>query len=128
MSNFKTLTTIAIATLFAAPVFAQDTQESPMIEVTPASAETHFASADLDQDGALNADEFVTFAVMQAESGDEGFKDVVLSGEYDTKFAAHDKDASGGITVEELGHQDTMEDAPVDMEFDEEPEDAPELN
>ncbi|MEP4052870.1 MAG: hypothetical protein ABJN22_11545 [Litorimonas sp.] len=102
MPNVKTLTTIAIAALFAAPAFAQDTDEGLILDTSPDTVTTDFASADLDQNGSLNADEFVTFAVMRAEGGDEVFKDIVMGGEYDATFAAHDADASGGIEASEL--------------------------
>lgn len=107
MSNVKTLTTIAIAALFAVPAFAQDADQGSILDTSPDTVATDFASADLDQDGSLNADEFVTFAVMRAEDGDETFKDVVMGGEYDATFAAHDADASGGIEAGELAvHSD----------------------
>lgn len=102
MSNFKTLTTIAIATLFAAPAFAQDADQGSIFESSSETVTANFASSDLDQNGSLNADEFVTFAVMRAENGDEAFKDIVMGGEYDATFKAHDADASGGIEVTEL--------------------------
>lgn len=107
MSNVKTLTTIAIATLFAPPAFAQDADQGSNFEASPDRVATSFSSADLDQDGGLNADEFVTFAVMRAEDGDETFKDIVLGGEYDATFAAYDSDASDHIEVTELtAHSD----------------------
>lgn len=102
MSNVKTLTTLTIAALFAAPAFAQDADSGSILDTSPGTVEADFTSADLDQDGSLNADEFVTFAVMRAESGDEAFKDVVMGGEYDATFKAHDADASGGIEMTEL--------------------------
>ena len=102
MSNVKTLTTIAIAALFAAPAFAQDAGEGLVLDIAPDVVTSNFASADLDLDGSLNADEFVTFAVMRAEDGDEAFKDVVMGGEYDATFVAHDADASGSIEPSEL--------------------------
>lgn len=112
MSNVKTLTTLAIAALFAAPAFAQDADQGSNFETPPETVMTNFASADLDQDGSLNADEFVTFAVMRAEAGDETFKDVVMGGEYKATFAAHDSDASGGVDVIELGvHSDMKPDS-----------------
>jgi len=132
MSNFTKLTTLSLTALtsavfVAAPAFAQDTKV--VIEPVPDQISADFTAADLDQDSALNADEFVTFAVMRAEGGDESFKDVVLSGEYDTKFNAHDKDASGGVSVEELGHadkSDMMEEKSDEMSEETE-EEAPEL-
>lgn len=121
MSNVKTLTTIAIATLFAAPAFAQDGDAGSILDTSPDTVATDFASADLDQDGSLNADEFVTFAVMRAEDGDETFKDIVMGGEYDATFTAHDADASGGIELTELSaHDDGLEAEPEMMDSDEE--------
>lgn len=124
MTNFKTLTTLTLAALFAAPAFAQDVNEAPMVDETTHVVATHFASSDLDQDGSLNADEFVTFAVMQAEAGDEGFTDLVLSGEYQDKFNAHDTDVSGGISADELG----IKDMSIEAMNDEKTTDMPDLN
>lgn len=138
MSNYKTLTTLAsltiAASLFASTAFAQDAEQSPMIEPTPTTEALHFASSDLDQDGVLNADEFVTFAVMQAESGNKDFQDVVVSGEYKPKFTAHDTDASGGLSPEELGQvasskpmlSDDMKSDEIESETD--MTDTPDLN
>jgi len=121
MSNVKTLTTIAIATLFAAPAFAQDGDAGFILDTSPNTVATDFASADLDQDGSLNADEFVTFAVMRAEAGDETFKDIVMGGEYDATFNAHDADASGGVELSELSaYDDGVKAQPEMMESDEE--------
>ena len=116
MPNVKTLTTIAIATLFAAPAIAQDAAEELTIDAAVNTVASDFLSADLDQNGGLNADEFVTFAVMRAEDGDDAFKDVVLSGEYAPKFAAHDMDASGSIEMSELGAQEASDSMSPDME------------
>ena len=121
MSNVKTLTTIAIAALFAAPAFAQDADEGLILDIAPNIVASDFTSADLDQDGSLNADEFVTFAVMRAEDGDEAFTDIVMGGEYDATFAAHDTDASGGIEPSELGvhGEETAEPEMVEPELEE---------
>lgn len=108
MTNMKTLTTIAITTFFAGSAIAQDAMDVPKTDTTETLI-TDFTAADLDQDGSLNADEFVSFAVMRAEDGDEGFRDVVLAGEYSGKFAAYDADASGGVDVTELGASEKME-------------------
>jgi len=127
MTNFKLMTTLTVAALFAAPAaFAQD--ETPILDTAPDTVETDFNAADLDQDGSLNADEFVTFSVMRAEGGDEAFKDLVLSGEYDAKFAAHDADASGGIDSAEIGgHSEDMV-KPDETEMEGEEEAAPDMN
>lgn len=112
MSNLKLLSqisifTLASAALVSAPACAQETEV--IIEPVASSIAADYAAADLDQDAALNADEFVTFAVMRAEEGDEAYKDIVLSGEYDVSFAARDADASGGLSAEELGHSEAPE-------------------
>jgi len=110
MSHVKILATALVATAFAAPALAGD----PMMKTE--SESNHFASADLDQDGALSADEFVTFAVMKAEDGDEDFKALVVSGDYDAKFAAHDADASGTLSEDELGAAEVEEAPEMEME------------
>lgn len=116
MSNVKTLTTIAIAALFIAPAFAQDVDEGSIPELATDRVAADFTSADLDQDGSLNADEFVTFAVMRAEDGDDAFKDIVMGGEYNATFAAHDADASGGIEAGELAvHGDNKSEPEIMM-------------
>ena len=102
MSNVKTLTTIAIAAFFTVPAFAQDAQPEVVFDPISDPVAADFAAADLDQDGSLNADEFVSFAVMRAEDGDEAFRDVVMGGEYNVTFKSHDADASGGIEPSEL--------------------------
>jgi len=114
MTNFKLLTTLSIAAIVASSAIAQD--EAEIVEPTLNMASDDFTSADLDQDGALNADEFITFAVMRAEGGNETFKDIVLSGEYNTKFLAYDADASGGLSIEELGLHEDETAADVDAE------------
>ena len=105
MSNVKTLTMMAIASLFAAPAFAQDADREIDLDPALETAASNFLSADLDQDGSLNAHEFVTFAVMRAERGDEAFRDLVLGGEYSAAFAARDGDASSSIEAAELAAQ-----------------------
>jgi len=116
MSNVKTLTTIAIAALFAAPAIAQDQQLEAISETAPDMTAQNFTAADLDQDGSLNADEFITFAITRAEHGDEAFKDVVMGGEYDATFKAHDADASGGVEVSELAVHETEKSEPEEIE------------
>ena len=118
MSSFKTMMTLTAAALLAAPALAQDDAE-PILDTSPDTVATDFSAADLDQDGALNSDEFVTFAVMRAESGEADYKDLVLGGEYNDKFTMHDADASGGLTLEELGGEsDISSDMSEEMEED----------
>jgi len=115
MSNLKTIIAIAAATCFAGSAIAQDDTES-ILDTSPDTMATDFAAADLDQDGALNSDEFVTFAVMRAEAGEADYRDLVLGGEYTDKFTMHDADASGGLTADELGGE--ADDISSDMKED----------
>lgn len=97
----KTMMISAIFAAAATPALAQDVEK--IVEPVP-TAEADFMTSDLDQDGALDRDEFVTFAVMRKESGDAVFTEIVRAGDYDAKFIAHDHDANGSISTEELGH------------------------
>lgn len=120
MSNVKTLLTLIMTACFAAPSFAQDQMAEPAQSLSEDPVAANFIAADLDQDGSLNADEFVSFAVMRAEAGDETFKDVVIGGEYDETFTAHDADASGGIEMSELSVQEKVAPEPEMAGSDEE--------
>lgn len=105
MSNLKTLTIFTIATVLAAPAFAQEADPDAMFDPSPESVAVDFMSSDLDENGSLNADEFVTFAAMRADDGEESFKDLVVGGEYRAAFAAYDTDASGSLESAELSVQ-----------------------
>lgn len=111
MSNPKTLMTITVAALLASSALAQD-DVAPILEEAPRTIEADFSASDLDQNGALNSDEFVTFSVMRAESGEDGYKDLVLGGEYGAKFNMEDADASGGLTLNEVGGE--VDATPID--------------
>ena len=116
-----TILSAALVAAFAAPAFAQTVEVEPVPEMLGA-IDTHFTSADIDQDGALSADEFVTYAVMKAEDGDEAMRTLVVSGDYDRAFADHDTDASATLTPNELVKEtadETMSDGfePLEMEI-----------
>lgn len=126
MTNIKTLAVITVTALLAAPAFAQDAgaqdpgiqnaTEEQATELAPDNLTADYTVADLDQNGSLNTDEFVTFAVMRGDGGDEGYKDVVLAGNFDATFNKHDVDQSGSIEMSELGTHD----APItDSNFEE---------
>lgn len=102
MSTKTLLIALMGTTLFAAPAFAQDAEMAPE-PTAPATMETDFTSSDLDQDGLLTKDEFITFAVMRAEAGDQEFTDLVSEGSYDVHFAAKDADADAKLDRTELG-------------------------
>lgn len=108
----RTTLTAATAALITASfglagtAFAQDDmmQDTPVLEPAPMTETTvtTFASADIDQDGLLNADEFQGYLVGKAGEGDEDARAVVISGDYQTAFAEHDADMDGQISEAEL--------------------------
>ena len=117
MSNVKTLTTLSIAMLLASPALA----ETADTELTVRDAAESFASADLNQDGSLDSEEFIAFTLMRSDQGEAQFKDIVIAGQYDAAFLAYDRDVSGGVEFEELGLQEEEEgEETIDMK-DEEP-------
>lgn len=87
----------AVATTSAA--FAQDTAE-PMSDAP--KAVDIFTAADVDADGALDRDEFISFVVMKSDAGDADYSAVKISGEYDNHFNTKDYNADGLLTVEEV--------------------------
>ena len=98
------LTKLSIATaalmLATTPVcFAQD-------DTSEMSSETQsidsFTAADIDADGALSRDEFVSFVVMKSDEGDAKYKSIKISGEYDNHFNTKDYNADGLLTADEL--------------------------
>lgn len=94
--------TAATATLMLAicpAAFAQDAAP----EMTPeAQAVSTFTSADVDADGALDRDEFISFVVMESDAGDLDYKAIKISGDYDNHFNTKDYNADGLLTEEEL--------------------------
>jgi len=113
------LATAALVLAVAPAAIAQDdTPElTPDVQIVDA-----FASADIDADGALDRDEFVSFVVIKSDAGDLDYKAMKLSGEYDDHFNTKDYNADGLLTAEELtavkNHSDdTVKpemDAPID--------------
>lgn len=94
MSNLKTLIILSTLTFFSGPAIGQDNLKQTLND--------DFTTADLDQSGDLNADEFVSFAIRRADNGDESFKDLVLGAEYRDSFEAYDTDESGGVDLLEV--------------------------
>ncbi len=91
---------LAAFTLAISPVaIAQDdTPElSPDVQIVDS-----FTSADIDADGALDRDEFISFVVMKSDEGDAEYKSIKISGEYDNHFNTKDYNADGLLTAEEL--------------------------
>ena len=126
MSNLKTLTILTTVAFLTVPAVAQDAGSDTIFKAANDTVASDFTSADLDQNGSLNADEFVTFAVMRAEDGEESFKDIVIGGEYTVAFTAHDKDASGSLEPAELHLHRDQEDVLEKITLEEEKNTPPE--
>jgi len=94
--------TAVISTLLIAispAAFAQD--DTPEVTPEPQGIDI-FASADIDADGSLDRDEFISFVVMKSDAGDLDYKAVKTAGEYDNHFNMKDYNADGLLTAEEL--------------------------
>lgn len=94
-----TIATTALMLAITPAAFAQD--DTP--ELKPeAQIVDIFTSADIDADGALDRDEFISFVVMKSDTGDMDYKAIKISGEYDNHFNTKDYNADGLLTSEEL--------------------------
>ncbi|GLQ19345.1 hypothetical protein ACFFUB_13055 [Algimonas porphyrae] len=102
----------------AASATAQDTDpvqnkpKSDMMNMSSAELETLFATHDADLSGDLNLDEFIAFTVDRASHGDETARDLVVTGDYEGRFAALDQDADSALTLMEVvktEHDDAVE-------------------
>ena len=98
------LTKLSIATaalmLAVTPTaFAQESTPDVTAKVQTVDA---FASADIDADGALDRNEFVSFVIMKSDEGIADYSSIKLSGEYDDHFNTKDYNADGLLTAEEL--------------------------
>lgn len=101
MPKLSKLSLITSAFMLAIPTaaFAQD----DIPEMTPeVQTIDSFTSADIDADGVLDRDEFVSFVVMKSDEGEADYKAIKISGEYDNHFNTKDYNADGLLTVEEL--------------------------
>jgi len=125
MSTKTLFLTLMGTALFAAPACAQDTTVIEP-ETMIATVETDYTSSDLDQDGLLSKDEFVTFAVMRSEAGDSDYTELVSEGAYDVHFAAKDANADAALDRTEVGAEDV---APLSemTETDESETETPEI-
>jgi len=93
------LITSTIMMAISSAAFAQD--DTP--EMTPeVQIVDSFTSADIDADGALDRDEFVSFVVMKSDEGEADYKAIKISGEYNNHFNTKDYNADGLLTAEEL--------------------------
>jgi len=118
LTKLSLATATLVLAVAPAAIAQDDTPElTPDVQIVDA-----FASADIDADGALDRDEFVSFVVIKSDAGDLDYKAMKLSGEYDDHFNTKDYNADGLLTAEELtavkNHSDdTVKpemDAPID--------------
>ncbi|MEP1229144.1 MAG: hypothetical protein ABJG88_00565 [Litorimonas sp.] len=102
--TIKTLfLTASICGLTTSTALAQISELTESVNVPTRIVDADFVTADINQDGSLDRDEFVSFAVMKSEAGDEKYQDVVSSGLFNKKFAVHDHNADEKITADEMG-------------------------
>jgi Ca2+-binding EF-hand superfamily protein len=94
-----TITTAAFMLAISPAAIAQDDTPEMMPDNQIVDS---FTSADIDADGALDRDEFVSFVVMKSDEGDTEYKSIKISGEYDNHFNTKDYNADGLLTAEEL--------------------------
>lgn len=100
--------TVLLAALCTASVaYAQDdmdTSDALRAEtvVTQEQVRTFMVSADIDEDGMLNVDEFKSFTVALADAGDVDARTLILSGKYKTRFTELDHDKDGLLTSTEV--------------------------
>lgn len=102
------LTTTALTALglaFTASAQVTDPQDTDMMDPTPTVQDTAFLSADINANGELDREEFVSYAVMKADEGEKDYTEVRESGSYDDAFDIHDTNADGALSPEEVGNK-----------------------
>lgn len=87
----------------ASVAYAQDDMDTSdalgaELAVTQEQVRTLMVSADIDEDGMLNVDEFKSFTVALADAGDVDARTLILSGKYKARFAELDHDKDGLLT------------------------------
>lgn len=101
MPKLTKLSIAVTAFVLAATPAALAQDDTPDMTQDTQVADT-FTSADIDADGALDRDEFISFVVMKSDAGDADYSSIKLSGEYDNHFNTKDYNADGLLTKEEL--------------------------
>lgn len=101
--TLKTLLIVTAIGGIAIPTIAQTTRITESVNVPTRVVDADFVVADINQDGGLDRDEFVSFVVIKSDAGNEDYRTIVTTGKFDEKFAVHDHDADGQITVDEMG-------------------------
>lgn len=105
------LTTLSILFLIAigAPhLYAQDAALADDLN-NGLEANYVFMDTDINKDGTLDRDEFVAFAATKAQKGDEHYRALVVSGDYDNQFNTLDYNADGVLDLEEIKRQDAID-------------------
>ncbi|MEM7730317.1 MAG: hypothetical protein AAF311_13795 [Pseudomonadota bacterium] len=111
---------IAASTLLAlgasGAAFAQDQTPDLTIEadtvqvIEQPDMLVHMTEADLDLDGTLDPDEFVSYSVAMAQAGDDAAGALVTAGDYDAHFRKLDTDEDGRLTEVELKAEASADD------------------
>lgn len=93
------ISTAALMLALIPTAFAQDNTPDVTAKVQTVDP---FTSADIDADGALDRNEFVSFVVIKSDEGAADYSSIKLSGKYDDHFDSKDYNADGLLTAEEL--------------------------
>jgi len=102
--TMKTLLITAAIGAVSTPSMAQITKVTEPVNVPTRVIDADFVIADINEDGSLDRDEFVSFAVIKSDAGHDKYRAIVASGQFDKTFAVHDHNADGKITANEMGH------------------------
>ncbi len=116
-----TLSILFLTAIGATPLYAQDAMSDDVD--SGLEANYIFMDTDINKDGSLDREEFVAFAATKAQKGDEHYRALVVSGDYDNQFNTLDYNADGVLSLEEIKRPDMVditeedglqnEDAPV---------------
>lgn len=99
--RIRDLTFMATMSAIAGSAFAlgASAQEA---EVKPTLQDTNFLAADINANGELDREEFVSFAVMKAAEGHKEFVLVRENGSYDDAFDKYNSNDDDAIIPDEL--------------------------
>lgn len=96
-----TLSILAVTAIGASSILAQD-EALPLNADIGFEANYVFMDTDINKDGSLDREEFVAFAATKAQKGDEHYRALIVSGEYDAQFNTLDYNADGVLSLEEM--------------------------
>ena len=106
-TSLTTLSVLLLTTIGAMPIYAQDVMSDDLDNGLKTNYV--FMDTDINKDGGLDRDEFVAFAATKAEKGDEHYRALIVSGDYDNQFNTLDYNADGALSLEEIKRPDAVD-------------------